>query len=133
MHPLLDLDAYPVIGHQGAAGLAPENTRASLELEVAPALLIELKTVEVAEPVRRLLLEHQAAERVVLASFLAALRPFRDGGFQTGASRRGFSRFGSARPSPLPSLSARRRAGRPAHVWTVNDTERAAFLWCQGV
>ncbi len=26
MHPLLDLDRHPVIGHRGAAGLAPENT-----------------------------------------------------------------------------------------------------------
>jgi len=35
MNPLLDLNAHPVIGHRGAAGLAPENTiegfRAGLE------------------------------------------------------------------------------------------------------
>jgi glycerophosphoryl diester phosphodiesterase len=30
-------------------------------------------------------------------------------------------------------IHAARRAGRPVHVWTVNDPERAAELWRQGV
>jgi len=32
VNPLLDLEARPVIGHRGAAGLAPENTIAGFEL-----------------------------------------------------------------------------------------------------
>lgn len=241
MNPLLDLLAHPVIGHRGAAGVAPENTRESLELalsqgaealefdvhlaadgtpvlmhderlerttghsgllrtrtaaelagidaayhftldagqsfpwrarglgvpalaevlELFPAtpLLIELKTVEVALPVRALLLQHQALERVVLASFLdAALAPFRQGGFNLGASRRGIlnlwlrSKLGLPAPGgldriyavpdryrdkiavPTPRfIRAARRAGRPVHVWTVDRPERANSLWRQGV
>lgn len=34
MHPLLDLDSHPVIGHRGASGLAPENTVAAFGLAV---------------------------------------------------------------------------------------------------
>lgn len=35
MHPLLDLDAHPVIGHRGASGLAPENTLEAFELALS--------------------------------------------------------------------------------------------------
>jgi glycerophosphoryl diester phosphodiesterase len=241
MNPLLDLLAHPVIGHRGASGLAPENTRESLELALAQGadalefdvhlaadgtpvlmhderlerttgasglvrgrtapelaaidaghhftldagdsfpwrgrglgvpslaevlerfsetpLLIELKTVEVAIPVRALLAQHRAQERSVLASFLdAALAPFRGGGFHVGASRRGIlnlwlrSKLGLKAPGgldelyavpdryaeritvPTPGfLGAARRAGRPVHVWTVDDPARAASLWRQGV
>jgi glycerophosphoryl diester phosphodiesterase len=34
MHPLLDFDSHPVIGHRGASGLAPENTLAAFALAV---------------------------------------------------------------------------------------------------
>lgn len=241
MNPLLDLAAHPVIGHRGAAGLAPENTLESLRLALSQGaealefdvhlsadgipvlmhdptldrttgaagpvrsttaanlaaldagyrfsldagktfpwrgrgigvpslaevlehipttpLLIELKTVEVSEPVRRVLLAHQAIERVVLASFLdLALTPFREGGFQAGASRKGIlalwlrSKLGLGAPtSPdcaytvpdryrdrllVPTkrfIRAARAAGRPVHVWTVDAPKRAAYLWRQGV
>ena len=220
MNPLLDLSAHPVIGHRGASGLAPENTRESMALAVAQgadalefdlrlsadgvpvlmhdptlerttrgqgpvgalsvrqlealgvptlteileafketALLIELKTVEVALPVHRTLLEHAAQERVVLASFLdQALAPFRDGKFNVGASRRGILalwlrsklRIGVPRGNlqlyAVPDrykervlvptrqfIRSAREAGRPVHVWTVNDPGRAAELWNQGV
>jgi glycerophosphoryl diester phosphodiesterase len=122
-------------------------------------LLIELKTVGVAEPVRRVLQEHGARERVVLASFLeAALAPFRAAGFHTGASRKGIlalwlrSKLGWGAPGgsdqiyavpdyyrdrvhvPTPAfIRSARRAGRPVHVWTVNDPARAAWLWRRGV
>jgi glycerophosphoryl diester phosphodiesterase len=241
MNPLLDLLAHPVIGHRGAAGLCPENTRESLELALsqgaealefdvhlaadgtpvlmhderlerttdasglvgnrtaaeltgidagyhftldrgesfpwrgrgvrvptlaevlerfpATPFLIELKTVEAALPVRALLLQHQARERVVLASFLdAALAPFRQRGFHLGASQRGIlnlwirSKLGLPAPGgedqayavpdryresiPVPTarfIRAAHRAGRPVHVWTVDDPERAAVLWRRGV
>jgi glycerophosphoryl diester phosphodiesterase len=220
MNPLLDLTAHPVIGHRGASGLAPENTREALQLAIVqgadalefdvrlsadsvpvlmhdptlnrttPAkgpvgalsasalsglgvptlaevleefretpLLIELKTVEVAIPVRRILLARAAAERVVLASFLdQALAPFRDGQFNVGASRRGIlslwlrSKVGLPAPQAPVRLYAvpdrykervlvptrqfirrARDAGKPVHVWTVNDAGRAAELWKQGV
>lgn len=220
MNPLLDLSAHLVIGHRGASGLAPENTRESLKLAVSQgadalefdvrlsadgvpvlmhdptldrttrakgpvanqsaaalmalgvptltevleefretALLIELKTVEVALPVRKLLLEHAATERVVLASFLdQALAPFRNGEFNVGASRRGILALwlrsklriraprGDLRLYAVPDrykervlvptrqfIRGAREAGRPVHVWTVNDPGRAAQLWSQGV
>jgi glycerophosphoryl diester phosphodiesterase len=220
MNPLLDLTAHPVIGHRGASGLAPENTRESLRLALSQGadalefdlrlsadgipvlmhdpmldrttrvtgpvgalsasalqalgvptlaevldefreatLLIELKTAEVALPVRRILLEHAATERVVLAAFLdQALAPFRDGRFNVGASRQGIlalwlrSKLGIRAPRGPISLYAvpdrykervlvptrrfvrsARESGRPVHVWTVNDPERAATLWSHGV
>jgi glycerophosphoryl diester phosphodiesterase len=241
MNPLLDVLAHPVIGHRGAAGLAPENTRESLELALAqgaealefdvhlaaggtpvlmhdesldrttgasgllrartaaelaaidagyhfsldsgrsfpwrargigvpplaevldrfPAtpLLVELKTVEVAAPVRALLLQQKARDRVVLASFLdAALEPFRAGGFHVAASRHGIlnlwlrSKLGlpasrsSDRLYAVPDqyrerivvptqrfIRAARQTGCPVHVWTVDDPERASSLWRQGV
>lgn len=132
----------------------------ALVLERFPTtpLLIELKTVEVADPVRRLLLRHGAATRVVLASFLdAALAPFRTAPFATSASRRSIlrlwlrSRFGLRATGPdrvysvpehyrerirVPTpafIRAARRAGCPVHVWTVNDPLRAGRLWQLGV
>ncbi|HEV8598968.1 MAG TPA: glycerophosphodiester phosphodiesterase family protein [Gemmatimonadales bacterium] len=130
-----------------------------LERFPAMPLLIELKTVEVAEPVRELLVRFQAQNRVVLASFLdAALVPFRGQGFHLGASRRRIaelwvrSKLGFPAPSgpeefyavpdlfrdrlPVPTsrfIRAARRAGRPVHVWTVDDPVQAAQLWRLGV
>jgi glycerophosphoryl diester phosphodiesterase len=240
MNPLLDLSAHPVIGHRGASGGAPENTRQALELALAQGadalefdvhlssdgtpvlmhdplldrttgasgplrtrtaaelaaldagyhwssdagasfpwrgrglgvpslaevlehfpktpLLIELKAVEAAGPVHRVLQEHEATRRVVLASFLdAALVPFRQAGFATGASKRGNlslwlrAKLGLGAPAGPDRLyavperhrnwvvptarfvRAARRAGRPVHVWTVNDPARAVELWRRGV
>jgi glycerophosphoryl diester phosphodiesterase len=240
MNPLLDLSAHPIIGHRGAAGACPENTRASFELALAHGadalefdvhlsadgtpvlmhdplldrttsetgpllartavelaacdagyhwsadagksfpwrgrgigvpslaevlesfpktpLLIELKTVTAAEPVRHVLEQHAAKERVVLASFLdAALQPFRQAGFATAASRRGNlslwlrSKVGlgaAAGPDRLYAVPdhyliwtvptsrfvrAARKAGRPVHVWTENEPSHAVELWRRGV
>ena len=140
-------------------GICVPTLTSVLERFPTVPLLIELKTVEVAEPVRRLLLRYQALDRVVLASFLdAALAPFRQGGFHLGASRRqildlwlrsklglrapgGFEEFYAvpdyyrgriAVPTPRFIRSAR-ESGRPVHVWTVDDPARAAQLWRQGV
>lgn len=121
-------------------------------------LLIELKTVEAALPVRDLLRRFGAAGRVVLASFLdPALAPFRDGAHATSASRRAIlqhwlgSRMGLGAMGPDPAYSVPERfrgriavptpafvrvarsAGRPVHVWTVNNVARAQDLWARGV
>ncbi len=121
-------------------------------------LLLELKTAAAAGPVRRLIMEHGAANRVMLASFLeAALVPFRDGRFITSASRRGIfrlwlgSRLGLGlagrdhaysvperyRESiPVPDrrfVRAAGKAGCPVHVWTVNQPDRAVGYWRRGV
>ena len=140
-------------------GVAVPSLARILEQLPTTPLLIELKTVEVSEPARRVLLEHSAAERVVLASFLdPALAPFRDGSFQAGASRKDIltlwlrSKLGLRAPARtlrayavpdryrdkvlVPTarfVQAARAAGRPVHVWTVNTRERAAYLWRQGV
>jgi glycerophosphoryl diester phosphodiesterase len=120
--------------------------------------LIELKTVEAAIPVRRVLLRHGAANRVMVASFReAALVPFRAGGFLTSAARRSIFRLWAGSklgltmkvtdqafsvpeyyrnriPVPTPAfVAAARRAGCPVHVWTVNQPERAKALWARGV
>src|SRR5260221_390110 len=55
-------------------------------------LLVELKVVEAAEPVRRLLQEHGAEDRTIVASFLeGALQPFREAAIPTAASRGGIT------------------------------------------
>lgn len=122
-------------------------------------LLIEVKEVRAARPLARLIREHGAAERVVVASFLEeALGPFYEApAIPTGASRRGILRLWLAARTGLPAPRARygayavpdhfrdrifvptprfirlaRRAGCPVHVWTVNDPERAGYLWRQG-
>jgi glycerophosphoryl diester phosphodiesterase len=122
-------------------------------------LLIEIKAAAAAWPLHRLLLEYGAASRVVVASFLdEALLPFHaDQGWATSASRKGTFRlwiralFGLGAPRApyrtyaIPEyyqdrvhvatprlIRSARRAGRPVHVWTVNDPARAARLWAWG-
>ena len=140
-------------------GLGIPSLEEVLEHFPDTALLIELKTLEVADPVRRILLRHSNRERVALASFLAgALRPFERDGFQLGASRAGILKLwlrtklglgatrGTERFYAVPDryrgklevptrrfIRAARSAGRPVHVWTVDDPDRAGWLWRQGV
>jgi len=132
-----------------------------LERFPAAPLLIELKTVEVAEPTLLVLSGSGRMDQVVLASFLEeALVPLRKAGFATGASRRGIARLwlsslvglgGRGRadqdrvfavpdrykdlvPVPTPGfVRAARQAGYPVHVWTVDDPKRAELLWRRGV
>ena len=121
-------------------------------------LLIELKTVEVAYPALQVLRRFGANRRVMVASFLErALIPFRSAGFLTSASRLGILRLWAlakigltARSNdqaysvpehyrnritvPTPGfILAAARAGRPVHVWTVNDRSTARELWNRGV
>lgn len=122
-------------------------------------LLIELKEVAAAAPVQDAIRAAGATDRVVVASFLAgALDPFPSPPFLIGASRRDILRhylrsgigLGPRRGDtprcyavpvrykdliPVPTgrfVAAARRAGRPVHVWTVNDIETAERLWDLG-
>lgn len=121
-------------------------------------LIVELKEVGAQVAVRRLLLDLRAAERcVVAAADHRALRAFGEPPFLRGASRRDIarlflrSRFGLPRHQPacvayaVPAsymgltVPTRRfvalaaSAGRPVHVWTVNDASLARRLWSSGV
>jgi glycerophosphoryl diester phosphodiesterase len=141
-----------------ARGVRVPALRSVLSALSTVPLLIELKTVDAAAPVLRLLLEHEAAERVVVASFLeAALAPFRATPIPTSASRprifrrwllsalrlpwprgpdRAYSvpdRYRDRVSVPTPGfIRAARRSGCPVHVWTVDDPARAAVLWGLG-
>ena len=139
-------------------GCGIPTLREVLERYPHTAILLELKTVEVAEPVRRLLLDLEAEERTIVASFLEpALAPFRAGAICTAASRAGIRslwlRALVGLPAPhLPDrvyavpdryrdrlhvpterfIRTARAAGYPVHVWTVDDPDRAKLLWSRG-
>jgi glycerophosphoryl diester phosphodiesterase len=139
-------------------GVRIPTLRQVLERFPDTPVLIELKVVEAVDPVRRLLAELQAAERVVIGSFLeAALAPFRAAPFQTSAARPNIARLwvrsllGLSAPRipdqvyavpdryrnrlHVPTarfIRAARAAGQPVHVWTVNDPTRAVTLWNRG-
>ena len=122
-------------------------------------LLIEVKEVRAARPLAKLIRERGAEGRVVVASFLeeALLPCYEAPPIPTGASRQGILRLWLAAMTGFPAPGARyrtyavpdrfrerihvptarfiraaRRAGCPVHVWTVNDPERAGYLWGQG-
>ncbi|MEJ7810201.1 MAG: glycerophosphodiester phosphodiesterase [Gemmatimonadaceae bacterium] len=237
---LLDPDAHPVLGHRGAAGIAPENTiesfRAAVEqgvdafefdthvtadgvpivihdptldrttggagrvaalrleqVQSADAgarftvdggrsfpwrgrglrvptlaelvatfpdmpLVIELKTARAQHAVKRVLAEHDAARRCILAaSDSSALDTFRERPWTLGAATDDVARlrfpFLPARAAtgssyralfvpvryygiPVPTrrfVQAARRAGVPVHVWTVDSPDSARQLWRDGM
>jgi glycerophosphoryl diester phosphodiesterase len=139
-------------------GCGIPTLREVLERYPHTPILLELKSVEAAEPVRRLLEELQAQERTVVASFLEpALAPFRAGAICTAASRGAIRslwlRALVGLPAPrlqdriyavpdryrdrlhIPTerfIRAARAAGYPVHVWTVDDPDRAKLLWGRG-
>jgi len=121
-------------------------------------LVIELKEPGAQEAVRRLLLDHAAVERCILASDRgAALELFSQAPFLRAASREEISRlfWGAAfgrvpvsvhyrllsvperyRGITVPTrrfCAAARRLGCPVHVWTVNTAAAARRLWGHGV
>ncbi len=139
-------------------GCGIPTLREVLERYPHTPILLELKTVEAAHPVRRLLEELEAEEHTIVASFLEpALAPFRAAAVRTAASRAGIrslwlrSLVGWAAPR-LPDrvyavpdrykdrlhvpterfIHAARAAGYPVHVWTVDDPDRARLLWSRG-
>lgn len=121
-------------------------------------LLIEIKSPSTQDAVRRVLLEHGAVDRCVIASADAnALTAFRDPPFLLGASRTDITRLllhtyfripiGKVhyralsvperhRRLPIPTkgfVAAARRVGCPVHVWTVDEPKTARALWKRGV
>ena len=123
-------------------------------------LLLEVKEIRAARPLANLIRERGAAGRVVVASFLeeALLPCYETPAIPTGASRQGILRLWLAAMTGFPAPASRyrvyavpdrfrdrihvpterfiraaRRAGCPVHVWTVDDPERAGYLWRKGV
>lgn len=170
--PVVDLPVARVREADAGARFTPDGVafpfrgrgvRVPLLAEVIDAfpglpLLIEVKAPRVQLAVRRVLLEHNAEDRcVVAASEADALDAFRQPPFLLGASRNdiarlwlrsllGFAADGVAyrllavpvryRGLPVPTrrfVAAARRLGCPVHVWTVNDVGQAARLWRRGV
>ena len=117
-------------------------------------LLIEIKEVEVAHEVARVLLVSGAADRAVVAGAdWRALAAFSRAPFQRGASRRDITRayFRLGRPDaacrcfavpesyyglPVPTrrfVQSAHRRNCTVHVWTVDDARSALRLWRMGV
>jgi len=121
-------------------------------------LLLDLKTPAAAPAVRRLLEERDATGRCVVASFHGdALVPFPSPAFARAATRGQTGRLWAAsllglplrggayallavpewwHGLPVPTrrlIRSTRAAGRPVHVWTVNDARAARRLWSRGV
>lgn len=120
-------------------------------------LILEVKEEAVAAAAAATLLRHGAANRVLVGSFVhTALRPFRRG-FYVSASRRETAmswvaaRVGASVPGlgvhafTVPEMHGRlrvvdeafvrasRRRGRPVHVWTIDEPDRARRLRGLGV
>ena len=120
-------------------------------------LILEIKTARASAAVRERLLKHRAAGRCVIgSSSSAALAPFRQHPFRTGASRGELLRllaalFMGRAPSRAPFdvlfvpcryaameipvrrfVDAGRPLRRPVHVWTVDDVSLAQRYWGEG-
>jgi len=121
-------------------------------------LLIEIKAPLAASGARRLIEKHGAEDRCLVDSYSStALNVFRDSRIAKGASRSGvmglLARSFMGAPSPVPGdvsalsiprtyngvpLPVRhlartmRSAGKPTHIWTVNDPDEARAMWGMG-
>jgi len=121
-------------------------------------LLIEIKAPLAASATRRLIERHGAEDRCLVDSFSStALNAFRDSRIAKGAGRSGvigllassFTRARSPVPGDVSALSIPRRyrgvplpvrhlartmrsAGKPTHIWTVNDPDEARAMWRLG-
>jgi glycerophosphoryl diester phosphodiesterase len=121
-------------------------------------LIIEVKTPAASMQTRALIERHGAEARCLVDSFHAdALAVFKGSRIARGASQKGVARLiarsllplGSRPtvepsalciprtyrgfPLPVKRLAALlRRAGKPVHIWTVNDTAEALEMWRLG-
>jgi glycerophosphoryl diester phosphodiesterase len=141
------------------AGRGERIPRLEAVLERYPhaPLLMEIKDPSASIPALTVIRRHAAQRRVLIGSFKwRALVPFRRAGVPTTSARMGVavavaaSRLGIPWPGPvaayavperdgwIPVVDGRfvrlaRRAGKPVHVWTVNDPDRARRLRNLGV
>ena len=170
---LADVSSSHVLQADAGATFSPDNGRTfpwrgkgvriptlAEVLESIPhlPLLVEIKEPRGQDEIRRVLEEHRASERSVVASAdWNALTAFQGGSFSLGANRRGIARlfFGSwvgwtprsvsyralsvpenYRGLTIPTskfISSARRLGCSVHVWTVDDPAVARRLWRRGV
>jgi len=121
-------------------------------------MIVEIKAPLAAAPTRKLLEKHDAGDRCLVDSYSSsALDVFRDSRIRLGAGRNGVvavlarSFAGATHPVPAaisalcipPSYhgvplplrrlaKAMRSAGKPIHIWTVNEPDQARALWAIG-
>jgi len=121
-------------------------------------LIVEIKTPAATPALRRAIVRHGLAPRIIVAGFdPASTRDLRGGGFALGASTPDVARLllpallrqrierpwfqalcipPVHRGLPVP-IAAIARAARPhsvvTHVWTINSPAKAQRLWRQGV
>ena len=150
----LTLEVLTALNVRGGDG-SERITALDAVLEAWPhvPVMIDAKTAAVGPPLRRLIERHGASSRVLVGSFHAShLDAFAGSRIATLATRAAALRLlvtgrpGGAgyaalsvpyrlRRLPLPMrrfASAAHRAGRPLHVWTVNDAALARRLWRAG-
>jgi glycerophosphoryl diester phosphodiesterase len=120
-------------------------------------LIIEVKAPLASARTRLLIEQHAASKRCIVASFVPnAMRAFRGSGIARGATRNqallllatghsggaidgGFDalftplEYHGVRLPLRRMVAPLRKAGKPTHVWTVNDGEQARRLWQLGV
>lgn len=127
-------------------------------LPPALPLIVEIKTPAATPALRRAIVRHGLASRIIVAGFdPASTRDLRGGGFALGASTPDVARLLAPallrqritrpwfqalcippvhRGIPVP-VAAIARAARPhgvvTHVWTINSPAKAQRLWRQGI
>lgn len=148
------------VAARSAAELRAVNVPSLAEvLEAFPAMpiIVEIKDARAQAAVARVLIDHGATDRcVVAADDPACVTDFMAPPFQRGSSRPEITRLWAGSLVGLPPrhvnyrllsvpdrhhglpiatrrfFAAARQLGVPVHVWTVNDPARAAQLWAAG-
>lgn len=120
--------------------------------------IVELKTPNATEAIRRAIQRHDIAQRVIVAGFdPAATRPLHGAGFALGASTPDVAKLllpallrhsattqqfqalcipprWHGLPLPIAALTrSLRKSGVVTHIWTINDPAHAIRLWADGV
>jgi glycerophosphoryl diester phosphodiesterase len=139
-------------------GITIPTVAEALDSTVPLPLIIEIKSIEAAEPLLALIRGRHEEERVTIGSFISgALVPFRRAGIATTAS------FDEVRALLVPAVCRLRRANLPfsmmsipptyrglplpvgalvrcmaaaggsVYLWTVNDASAAVRFWQRGV
>ena len=129
-----------------------------LEAFPTTTMIIEIKEPRASLAVRRIILDHSAADRCTVGAFAhESLTPFDGSGIARGASTREVTAMylpvllgrryrtlafqsmslppvHNGIPLPLGALSrATHDAGVPVYAWTINNPVQAATLWSRGV